>query len=74
VRAIVVRRTRVVGPSEWVRKVKAAPFPCQMYVTCCGCWPCGVVGAAPATSKRSDKSTGATSAAHVAAGVLYPKA
>jgi hypothetical protein len=40
--------------------VKSAPLPRQG-TTFCGCWPCGVVGDAPASSKRSGKSTGVTS-------------
>jgi hypothetical protein len=63
------RWTRVAGPEEDARKVKAAPLPPQMGITFCGCWPCGVVGDAAASSKRSGKSTGLTSAAHTAAGV-----
>ena len=52
--------------------MKAAPLPSQMYTTFCCCWPCGVVGDLPASSKRSGKSTGLTSAAH-AAGACSPK-
>jgi len=64
------RWTRDPGPQECVHKVKAAPFPGQIQTTFRCCWPCGVVGDAPASSKRSGKSTGLTSAAHDAAGVL----
>jgi hypothetical protein len=46
--------------------VKAAPLPGQMCTTFCCCWPCGVVGDAPASSKRSGKSTGLTKTPAVA--------
>ena len=64
------RWTQDTGPEGCVRKVKAAPLPRQMCTTFCCCWPCGVVGDAPASSKCSGKSTGLTPAAHVIAGVL----
>ena len=62
------RWTRASGPQECVDKMKSAPLPRQMYSTLCYCWTHGVVGEAPASSKRSGKSTGHTSAAHTAAG------
>ena len=52
---------------ECVCKLKAAPFPRPMCTMFCCCWPRGVVGDAPASSKRSGKSAGLTSAAHAAA-------
>ena len=58
------RWTRHTGPGERVGKVKAAPPRLQV------CTTFAVMGDAPASSKRSGKSTGLTSAAHAAAGVL----
>ena len=55
------RWTRVAGPGEDVRKVKAALLPGHTLITFCG-------------SKRSGKSTGLTAAAQTVVGGWYANA
>ena len=64
---------RDTGPREWVRRAKAAPFlvECTLRSAAVGC---GMVSDAPASSKRSGKSVGLTSAAQGAIEICGPNA